>query len=41
MSRGVMEQVQMFEQSATKMWNEKLDFMSIANRPVIGKSWVQ
>jgi hypothetical protein len=35
MSRGVMEQVQMFEQSATKMWNEKLDFMSIANRPVL------
>jgi len=35
MSRGVMELVQMFEQSATKMWNEKLDFMSIANRPVL------
>jgi hypothetical protein len=35
MSRGVMEQVQMFEASATKMWNEKLDFMSIANRPVL------
>ena len=35
MSRGVMEQVQMFEVSATKMWNEKLDFMSIANRPVL------
>src|SRR5215471_8756625 len=35
MTRGVMEQVQMFEQSATKMWNEKLDYMSIANRPVL------
>lgn len=34
-SRGIMEQVQMFEASASKMWNEKLDFMSIANRPVL------
>jgi hypothetical protein len=34
-SRGVMELVQMFEASACKMWNEKLDFMSIANRPVL------
>ena len=35
MSRGVMEQVQMFEVSCSKLWNEKLDFMSIANRPVL------
>ena len=34
-SRGVMEIVQMYEASATKMWNEKLDYMSIANRPVL------
>jgi hypothetical protein len=34
-SRGVMESVQMFEMSATKMWNEKLDYMSISNRPVL------
>jgi len=34
-SRGVMELVQMYEASATKMWNEKLDYMSIANRPVL------
>ena len=34
-SRGVMELVQMYESSACKMWNEKLDFMSIANRPVL------
>lgn len=34
-SRGIMELVQMFEASANKMWNEKLDFMSIANRPVL------
>ena len=34
-SRGVMELVQMHEASACKMWNEKLDFMSIANRPVL------
>jgi hypothetical protein len=34
-SRGVMELVQMYEASASKMWNEKLDFMSIANRPVL------
>jgi hypothetical protein len=34
-SRGIMELVQMFEASASKMWNEKLDFMSIANRPVL------
>jgi hypothetical protein len=34
-SRGVTELVQMYEASATKMWNEKLDFMSIANRPVL------
>lgn len=34
-SRGVMELVQMFEASACKMWNEKLDYMSIANRPVL------
>ena len=34
-SRGVMELVQMYEASACKMWNEKLDFMSIANRPVL------
>ena len=33
-SRGVMELVQMYEASACKMWNEKLDFMWIANRPV-------
>jgi hypothetical protein len=33
--RGVMELVQMYEASACKMWNEKLDFMSIANRPVL------
>ena len=25
----------MYEASATKMWNEKLDYMSIANRPVL------
>ena len=30
-----MELVQMYEASACKMWNEKLDFMSIANRPVL------
>jgi hypothetical protein len=34
-SRGVMELVQMYEASASKMWNEKLDYMSIANRPVL------
>jgi hypothetical protein len=34
-SRGVMELTQMYEASASKMWNEKLDFMSIANRPVL------
>jgi|SRR5215475_305068 len=34
-SRGVCEQVQMYEATACKMWNEKLDFMSIANRPVL------
>lgn len=34
-SRGVCELVQMYEASACKMWNEKLDFMSIANRPVL------
>jgi hypothetical protein len=34
-SRGVMELTQMFEASACKSWNEKLDFMSIANRPVL------
>ena len=34
-SRGAMELVQMYEASACKMWNEKLDFMSIANRPVL------
>ncbi len=34
-SRGVCEQVQMYEASACKTWNEKLDFMSIANRPVL------
>lgn len=34
-SRGVMELTQMFEASASKMWNEKLDYMSIANRPVL------
>jgi hypothetical protein len=34
-SRGVMELVQMYEASATKMWNEKLDYMSVANRPVL------
>lgn len=34
-SRGVMELVQMYEASSCKMWNEKLDFMSIANRPVL------
>jgi hypothetical protein len=33
--RGVMELVQMYEASACKTWNEKLDFMSIANRPVL------
>jgi hypothetical protein len=30
-----MELVQMMELSCSKMWNEKLDFMSIANRPVL------
>jgi len=35
-SRGVCELVQMYEASACKTWNEKLDFMSIANRPVLG-----
>jgi hypothetical protein len=34
-SRGVCELVQMYEASACKTWNEKLDFMSIANRPVL------
>jgi len=34
-SRGVSELVQMYEASACKTWNEKLDFMSIANRPVL------
>lgn len=34
-SRGVCEQVQMYEASACKTWNEKLDYMSIANRPVL------
>jgi hypothetical protein len=34
-SRGVMELVQMYEASASKAWNEKLDFMTIANRPVL------
>jgi hypothetical protein len=34
-SRGICELTQMFEASACKMWNEKLDFMSIANRPVL------
>lgn len=34
-SRGVCELTQMYEASACKMWNEKLDFMSIANRPVL------
>ena len=34
-SRGIMELVQMYEASACKAWNEKLDFMSIANRPVL------
>ena len=34
-SRGIMEITQMYEASATKMWNEKLDYMSIANRPVL------
>ena len=33
--RGIMELVQMYEASACKTWNEKLDFMSIANRPVL------
>jgi hypothetical protein len=33
--RGVMELTQMYEASASKMWNEKLDYMSIANRPVL------
>lgn len=33
--RGVCELVQMYEASACKTWNEKLDFMSIANRPVL------
>jgi len=33
--RGIMELVQMYEASACKVWNEKLDFMSIANRPVL------
>jgi hypothetical protein len=34
-SRGVCELVQMYEASACKAWNEKLDYMSIANRPVL------
>ena len=34
-SRGVCELTQMYEASACKTWNEKLDFMSIANRPVL------
>jgi len=34
-SRGVSELVQMYEATACKTWNEKLDFMSIANRPVL------
>jgi hypothetical protein len=34
-NRGVCELVQMYEASACKTWNEKLDFMSIANRPVL------
>src|SRR5215471_10004187 len=34
-SRGIMELVQMFEASSNKIWNEKLDFMSIANQPVL------
>jgi len=34
-SRGVCELVQMYEASACKTWNEKLDYMSIANRPVL------
>ena len=34
-SRGICELVQMYEASACKTWNEKLDFMSIANRPVL------
>jgi hypothetical protein len=34
-SRGICELVQMYEASACKSWNEKLDFMSIANRPVL------
>src|SRR5215471_4400861 len=34
-SRGICELTQMYEASACKTWNEKLDFMSIANRPVL------
>jgi hypothetical protein len=34
-SRGVCELVQMYEASACKVWNEKLDYMSISNRPVL------
>ena len=34
-SRGVCELVQMYEASACKTWNEKLDYMSISNRPIL------
>jgi hypothetical protein len=34
-SRGVSELTQMYEASACKSWNEKLDYMSICNRPVL------
>lgn len=34
-SRGVCELTQMYEASACKAWNEKLDYMSISNRPVL------
>jgi hypothetical protein len=34
-SRGVMELVQPFEASSCKMKNDKLDYMTLANRPVL------
>lgn len=36
--RGVMELCQLYEASACKMWNEKLDYMTLANRPVLSSS---
>ena len=34
-SRGIMELVQPFEASSTKMKNDKLDYMTLSNRPVL------